>query len=144
MSRSSRSLGPFLLSVFAAVGCSGGSQKRSSTTPSTTTVHQSGDDTVVTIEDSNQEPVNPVCAAYCGRIAACWDSRPNNPDLMLTKDEIVGRCKKEQAECRTPTTDMLCCSEVKDCYDFNRCLSSARDVVMACERAKGLEPRNGM
>jgi hypothetical protein len=120
--------------VVIVVGCSSGSSRPPRGPSSTTSITRSGDDTTVTIDDTEPEAVNPVCTRYCDRMAACWYAR-GGADLMLTKEQIVGRCSKEQAECRTPTTDMLCCSNVADCYDFNRCVSQSRDTVMACERA---------
>jgi hypothetical protein len=121
------------------VGCSGsGSPAASPRQSRTTTITRSGEDTIVSIDETEKEPVNPVCTSYCDRVAACWYAR-GGADLMMTKEEIVSRCQREQADCRTPTTDMLCCSQIADCYDFNRCLVGARDVVMACERARGIE-----
>jgi hypothetical protein len=129
-----------VVAVFCALGsgCSAGHVGVSSETqpPSTVRVSRSGDETFVSVEEAQAEPVNPVCLAYCDRLADCWHARPNNTELMMSRDEVLKRCKGEQAACHTPTTDMLCCSDVSDCYDFNRCVDESRDKVMSCERVR--------
>jgi hypothetical protein len=120
--------------LLAGAGCSSNQGAQPAPQSGSVQVTRSGEETFVSVEEAAAEPLNPVCVAYCDRLASCWHARPNNNELMMTRDEILKRCNAEQAACHTPTTDMLCCSEITDCYDFNRCIAQSRDHVMSCER----------
>lgn len=98
-------------------------------------VAQSGETTVVTIEDREREPENAVCKSYCERLSACWYAVPN-ADPMLSPKDILARCWAEQHQCRTPTTEVLCCGSLTACGDFVKCEGAGRDVVSTCERLR--------
>lgn len=97
-------------------------------------ISQAGDTTVVTIEDREREPENPVCKSYCERLSACWYSVPS-ADPMLAPKDVLARCLAERSQCRTPTTEALCCGLLSACADFVRCQATGRDVVSTCEHA---------
>jgi hypothetical protein len=113
-----------------AVAC--GSNRPGPETPATdVSVVRSGETTVVSIQDHNDEPENASCKAYCDQLTACWYAMPN-VDPMLTSKDVFAKCWSEQHQCKTPTTEVHCCGSVADCGDFVRCENRARDVVTDC------------
>ena len=87
---------------------------------------------MVTIEDRDTEPENATCKAYCERLAACWYAVPN-ADPMLSGKDIFDKCWAEQHQCRTATTELLCCGSIGVCGDFVQCQATGRDVVSDCQ-----------
>ncbi len=92
---------------------------------------RSGETTVVSIQDHDDEPENSTCKAYCERLAACSYAMPNM-DPMLTAKDVFAKCWAEQHQCRTPMTEVHCCASVTACGDFVQCENTARDRVTDC------------
>jgi len=99
------------------------------------TVSHEGDETHVSITDEGPRPLNADCTAYCERLVACWSDIPGS-DPMLGDEDVRKRCLSEHAECRTATTETLCCGHVADCNAFAQCQARSRDRVVVCERER--------
>jgi hypothetical protein len=126
----------FLLFTCAALGllvACGGNRHRTETPATDVSVVRSGETTVVSIQDHDDEPENQSCKAYCDRLTACWYAIPN-VDQMLTSKDVFAKCWAEQHQCKTPTTEVHCCGAVTACGDFVKCENAARDVVIDCRR----------
>ena len=96
-------------------------------------VARSGENTVVSIDDS-PDPESAVCIEYCRRLSACWYAMPNRREEM-SEVEVTRACLKDESNCRTPTTETLCCGKITDCQDFVRCQERSHDVVSDCSRS---------
>ena len=120
----------FILVLTLCLAC--GSKQPPAKPDDRISVTQSGETTLVTIENREREPENAVCKSYCERLSACWYSVPN-ADPMLSPKDIFARCWAEQHQCRTVTTEALCCGSLTACSDFVKCQGSGRDVVSTCE-----------
>jgi hypothetical protein len=90
-----------------------------------------GDTTLVSIDQQVQEPMNPDCVAYCERLERCRDAVPG-VDVVLDAKTFLTRCRAEHDDCRTPSTETLCCAKFSDCSDFGRCQAKSRDLVQMC------------
>jgi hypothetical protein len=129
----SRLAGCVLWTAVLVPGC--GSKQPPAKPDDRISVTQSGDTTLVTIEDREREPENAVCKSYCERLSACWYAVPN-ADPMLSPKDVFARCWAEQHFCRTVTTEVLCCGSLDACSDFVKCQGTGRDVVSTCEHLR--------
>lgn len=88
----------------------------------------------MSVSDVPGEPPNAVCLEYCRRLTACWYAVPNREEA-IPEAEVSRACLKEQSDCRTPTTETLCCAAITDCQEFVHCQARSRDVVSDCSRS---------
>ncbi len=121
-----------LLAALPLLACGGGTRKADTPTTDVTVV-RTGDTTVVSVQDHTEEPENAVCKAYCERLTKCWYAVPN-ADPMLAPKDVYAKCWAEQHQCRTPMTEVHCCSSSDSCPDFVKCETTARDVVTDCRK----------
>jgi hypothetical protein len=126
-----------LAATFLAVACSA-RQSPPHDEARVVAVHREGESTFVSISEGDMvEPVNTRCLSYCERLASCWYALPG-ADVRVREDDVRTRCKEERQDCRIPTTDELCCTQITDCGDFARCQSESRDLAMDCTRMSRL------
>lgn len=123
------------VTIVMALGCSAHPRAAGPDDVRTVTTQRTGDSTFVSITQGPIEKENSICASYCERLASCWDA-VLNADVMLRKADVVMNCKKEQHDCRTPTTDALCCGEITACSDFVQCQAESREVAVECSEVR--------
>jgi len=125
-----------LVAVSILVACGSSSVRGESTDPRTITTQRAGGNTYVVIDDEPRAPENRICVDYCERVVSCWYALPN-ANATATAAEARSSCRKEQSDCRTPSTDTLCCSRFEDCQDFARCQAESRGVEGQCPEWPG-------
>jgi hypothetical protein len=131
-----RPLPPLLAALsLLVVACGSSPPPRSgpSTPDHRVTVTREGEETHVMITDEPPLSSNADCTAYCERLTQCWPEIPGS-DPMIGAAEVRKRCLSEHSECRTATTETLCCGHVVDCNEFAQCQAKSRDRVVVCER----------
>jgi hypothetical protein len=129
-----------LLPVALGPACSAHPASGGPTDGRSIVVTKSGDTTEVSVNDAPLDPQNPACLDYCRRLAACWYAVPNRQEAM-PEAEVGRACLSEQNDCRTSTTETLCCGAIADCQEFARCQAQSRDVVSDCWRSPARNKR---
>lgn len=124
---------PTLLLTALAIGACSGARAGGRDTRRFDVSHPNDETTLVSIDDTASRTENSDCLRYCARLAECWTMMPG-ADVTMTNGEVQSQCQKEQAGCRTPTTETFCCERESTCADFSQCQTKSRDVVMDCSR----------